>query len=84
MMELIEHWRKAWQLRSVQVAGVGGALALGLAASSTVVPWLGLLPVWAVFAGGAVVCALTVWARLAKQKPRRTHFNKHGRPSKWR
>jgi hypothetical protein len=83
-VKLIEDWRKGWQLRSVQVAGIGGALALGLAASSAVVPWLSLLPVWAVFSGGAVVCALTVWARLAKQRARPASWNKHGEQSRWR
>ncbi|MGS1128461.1 DUF7940 domain-containing protein [Rhodanobacter sp. UC4437_H4] len=70
-MKLIEEWRQAWRLRSVQVAGGGaiaGALAAGLAASGAIVPWLGLLPVWAVFAGGALICALTVWARITQQK----------------
>ena len=86
-MNYIDDWRKAWKLRSVQVAGMGGALAAGLALSSTVVPWLGLLPVWAVFAGGAVICGLTVWARLVKQTPPKP---KHDRPTfgrsprKWR
>lgn len=62
-------WREGIHFESVQVAGTGaiaGALAAGVAASGAVVPWLGLVPNWAVFAGGAVICALTVVARLLK------------------
>lgn len=69
-MKLIADWRKATKLRSVQVAGGGaiaGAVAAGLAASGAIVPWLGLIPDWAVFAGGAVICALVIIARLEDQ-----------------
>lgn len=68
---LIPEVRQAHKLRSVQVAGFGaiaGAVAAGLAASGAIVPWLELLPVWAVFAGGSLICALTVFARLWRQK----------------
>lgn len=67
---LIPDFRRAHKLHSVQVAGVGaiaGALAAGLAASGAIVPWLALLPVWAVFAGGSAICTLTIVARLWKQ-----------------
>ena len=67
---IIDEWKKAHKFTSVQVAGSGaiaGALAAGLAASGTIVPWLGLIPQWAVFAGGAVICVLTIIARLWKQ-----------------
>jgi hypothetical protein len=70
-MKLIDEWRNAWRLRSVQIAGGGaiaGALAAGLAASGAILPWLALLPVWAVFAGGALICALTVWGRITQQR----------------
>jgi len=70
-MKLIDEWRDAWRLRSVQIAGGGaiaGALAAGLMASGAIVPWLGLIPTWAVFAGGALICAFTVWARITQQR----------------
>lgn len=66
----IPDWHKAHKLRSVQVAGAGaiaGAVAAGLAASGAIVPWLGLIPNWAVFAGGALICALVIVARLVQQ-----------------
>ncbi len=69
-MKMIQNWRSAHKMRSVQVAGVGaiaGAVGAGLAASGAIVPWLGLIPNWAVFAGGAVICALTVLGRLEDQ-----------------
>ena len=62
-------WRESIHFESVQVAGFGaiaGALAAGVAASGAIVPWLGLIPNWAVFAGGAVICALTIAARMLK------------------
>lgn len=61
----------AHKLRSVQVAGVGaiaGALAAGIAASGAIIPWLSMLPDWAVFLGGSLICALTVVARLWRQR----------------
>lgn len=69
-MKLIDDWHKSWRLRSVQVSGTGailGAIAAGLIASGAAVPWLGLIPTWAVFAGGALICALTVLGRLQRQ-----------------
>lgn len=73
-MKPVDNWRRALHLGSVQVAGTGailGALAAGLMASGAAVPWLGLLPTWAVFAGGALICALTVAARLFMRSPPR-------------
>lgn len=67
---LIPDVAHAHKLRSVQVAGAGaiaGAVAAGLAASGAIVPWLGTIPDWAVFAGGAVICVLTIIARLWRQ-----------------
>lgn len=69
-MKLIADWRKATKMHSVQVAGTGaiaGAVAAGLAASGAIVPWLGLIPTWAVFAGGAIICGLVIVARLVDQ-----------------
>lgn len=62
---------KARKLRSVQLAGAGaiaGALAAGLGASGLIAPWYGLIPKWMVFAGGSLICALTVVAQLREQK----------------
>lgn len=70
-MQLIDRWPEAWKFHSVKIASVGtaaGAVAAGLSASGFIVPWLGLIPRWAIFAGGAVICALTVVARVSKQK----------------
>ena len=70
-MRLIDDWRGAGRKRSVQVSGFGaiaGALASGIAASGMIVPWLALVPVWAVFAGGSIICALTVLAVITVQK----------------
>lgn len=69
---LIPDLRTAHKLRSVQVAGAGaiaGAVAAGLAASGAAAAWWGTIPDWAVFAGGSLICALTVLARLWRQKP---------------
>lgn len=69
-MQLIDDWKKAYRLHSVQVSGVGavvGALAAGMAASGAFAPWFGVLPTWMVWAGGALICAGTVFARLVKQ-----------------
>lgn len=71
-MQLVDNWKQAHKWWSVRVSGFGavaGAVAAGMAASGAVVPWLGAVPDWAVFAGGAVICALTVIARLWKQQP---------------
>ena len=70
--KLVPEAKQAHKLWSVRVAGTGalaGALAAGLAASGAIVPWLGMIPNWAVFAGGAVICVLTIIARLWKQTP---------------
>ncbi len=70
--KLIPEAPQAHKLWSVRVAGTGaiaGAVAAGLAASGAIVPWLGMIPNWAVFAGGAVICVLTIIARLWKQTP---------------
>lgn len=69
-MKLIPEWKQAHKMRSVQVAGSGafaGAVAAGLCASGAAAQWVGLIPTWAVFAGGAVICALVVLARLEDQ-----------------
>lgn len=69
-MKIDPNWRKAPKMRSVQVAGAGalaGAVAAGLGASGAIVPWLGLIPTWAVFAGGAIICVLVIVARLEDQ-----------------
>jgi hypothetical protein len=71
-MKLIDDWKQAHHFGSVQMAGTGaliGALAAGLMASGMIVPWLGLIPEWAVFAGGAVICVLTVLARILQRDP---------------
>lgn len=70
-MKLVDDWRQAHKLRSVQVAGTGalaGAVAAGLAASGAAAAWIGVIPTWAVFAGGSLICLLTIAARLEKQK----------------
>lgn len=70
--KLVPEANQAHKLWSIQVAGTGaiaGAVAAGLAASGAIVPWLGMIPNWAVFAGGAVICVLTIIARLWKQSP---------------
>ncbi len=67
---LIPDAAKAHKLRSVQVASFGavaGALAAGLGASGMAAAWFGSVPNWVVFAGGSLICALTVAARLWKQ-----------------
>lgn len=62
---------RAHKLRSVQVAGFGaiaGALAAGIAASGAILPWLGTIPDWMVYAGASLLFTLTVVARLWKQR----------------
>lgn len=69
---LIDHLdaHQAHKRRDVQIAGVGaiaGAVAAGLAASGAIVPWISIIPMWLVWAGGSAICALTIIARLWRQ-----------------
>lgn len=70
-MKLIDRWPEAYKFHSVKIASFGviaSAVAAGIAASGLIVPWLGLIPTWAVFVGGSVIFALTVLARITAQK----------------
>ena len=69
-MKRVDDWKQALGFGSVQVSGAGalaGAVAAGLMASGAVVPWLGLIPKWAIFAGGSLICTLTIIARLFRR-----------------
>ena len=71
-MKLVHDWRRAWRWRSVRIAGSGailGALGAGLAASTSAAALAKILPLWAVWAGGALICALTVAGRLTQERP---------------
>lgn len=73
-MKMIDGWRHAGKLRSVQTAGLGtlgaiaGAIASALAASGTAFTWVGFIPMWAVWAGAAVIGSLTIFFRVTQQK----------------
>jgi asparagine N-glycosylation enzyme membrane subunit Stt3 len=71
-MKLVSDWKQAHQWASVRIASGGallGAVAAGLAASGAASQWVGLLPVWAVFGLGALICLLIIAARLWDQAP---------------
>jgi uncharacterized membrane protein YjjB (DUF3815 family) len=83
-MHLIGDWRRSWQLRSVQVAGIGTLGAL-LGAIFSVTACSGVfLPMWAVWLGAFVIGVATIWARLVKQRSPTPHWNKRGERCKWR
>lgn len=70
-MKLIEDWKRAHHFGSVQVAGVGsflGYLAAGLVASGAATQWVGLVPMWAVFLFGGIICNLIILARILQRK----------------
>lgn len=72
-MKLIDDWKRAHHFGSVQVAGAGaffGYLAAGLIASGAAAQWVGLIPIWAVFALGALICTLIIAARVLQRTPK--------------
>lgn len=72
-MKLIDDWKQAHHFGSVQIAGVGaflGYLAAGLIASGAAAQWVGLIPIWAVFALGALICTLIIAARVLMRTPK--------------
>ncbi len=66
-MKLIPDWKQSWKYHSVKVGTIAGALAIGIAASGGVTSWVGLIPNWAVFLLGGIVCFFIVFSRLVKQ-----------------
>jgi len=71
-MKMVDNWKQAWRWGSVQIAGSGailGALGAGLAASTSAASLAKVFPPWAVWAGGALICACTVAGRLLVHTP---------------
>lgn len=69
-MKLIDDWKQAHKFGSVQIAGAGallGYLAAGLIASGAAAQWVGIIPIWAVFGLGALICTLVVVARVLQR-----------------
>ena len=80
-MKLIDNWKRAHHFGSVQIAGAGaflGYLAAGLIASGAAAQWVGLVPVWAVFALGALICTLIIAARVLQRTPKDDDTDKAG------
>lgn len=80
-MRLIDDWKQAHKFGSVQIAGAGallGYLAAGLIASGAAAQWVGIIPIWAVFGLGALICTLVVVARVLQRTPKHDDTDEAG------
>ena len=68
-----------WSFK-ISTFGAGlGAIGAGLAAGTSAANMAPILPEWAVWAGGALICTCVSIAMYIKQKPKTDHLDVFGR-----